>query len=207
MKVTHAHAPGAAARAGAPERGAVLVELAIVSLFLLTLFAGTYDYGLAWRTGLTANEAARTGARVGSARGPQLDADYSALSGVKAALTSSETIDDVERVVIFKASGTDGDVPDACKAGTGGPCQVIDGDSFRTTWDEADTFADVTDSNGCLDISSVKGYCPRGRVIVQQNAEYYGVWVKLRHDFEFSLLGDHADVSRTAVMRLEPKVE
>ncbi len=207
MKVTHAHAPRAAARPGARERGAVLVELSIVSVFLLTLFAGTYDYGLAWRTGLTANEAARTGARVGSARGPELDADFSALSGVKAALTSSGKLDEVERVVIFKASGTDGDVPDACKDGTGGACQVIDGDDFRTDWDEATTFADATDGSGCLDVSSVKGYCPAGRENNQADAEYYGVWVKLRHEFEFSLLGDHADVTRTAVMRLEPKVD
>lgn len=182
-----------------------MVELAIVSLFLISIFAGTYDYGQAWRTGLSANEAARTGARVGSARGPERDADYFALSGVKAALESSGKLDDVERVVVFRSTTANGRVPNACKTGSNSNCQVITGANFRSTWNLS-PMTTVTGTTGCLSIASSSGWCPTTRINDQETAEYYGIWVKLRHDYEFPLLGSGTDVSRTAVMRLEPKV-
>lgn len=186
------------------ERGAVIVELAIVSLFLITLFAGTYDYGQAWRSGLAINEATRTAARVGSARGKARDADYAALSGAKSALLSSGKLDQVERVVIFKANADD-KVPEVCKTGTSSLCQVLTGAQFRSNW-EASAYTAVTDANGCLTVATSKNWCPTTRVTVQNTADYYGIWIKMRHPFEFPILGSGTDVARTAIMRLEPEV-
>lgn len=205
----HAHRSAATGRSPARrgrEGGAVIVELAIVSVFLMTLFAGTYDYGQAWRTGLGANEAARTGARVGSARGPLRDADFFALSGVKSALESAGKLDDVERIVVYRSTTADGKMPNACKTGSGTNCQVIPGAAFRSSW-QTQPYTTATDSQGCLNIATSKSWCPTTRDNVQTSAQYYGVWVKLRHDYEFPILGTGTDVSRSAVMRLEPKVE
>lgn len=186
------------------ERGAVVVELAIVSLFLATLFAGTYDLGQAWRSGLAMNEASRTAARVGSARGKSRDADYAALSGAKAALQSSGKLDKVERVVIFKADAT-GKVPSACITGSGTNCQVITGANFRSSW-EASDYTIATTATGCMQMATSKNWCPTTRNTVQSTADYYGVWIKMRHPYEFPILGSGTDIARTAVMRLEPEV-
>lgn len=186
------------------ERGAVLVEMAIVAVFLVALVAGTFDYGQAWRSSLVVNEAARTGARVGSAQGPVRGADFYALSGVKSALESGGRLADVERVVIFR-SGALGQVPEACKTGSTSACQVITGTDFRTNW-ETQSVTAATTTSGCLLIATARNWCPTTRENRQQLADYYGVWVKTRYDHEFTLFGSGTDVSRTATMRLEPKV-
>lgn len=185
------------------ERGAILVELSFVALFMLTLFAGTYDLGQGWRSGLAVNEASRAAARVGSARGKNLDADYAALAGAKAALQSSGKLDQVVRVVIFKADST-GKVPTACTTGTAATCEVLTGDQFRTNWEQS-TYQNATETSGCLKVASSKNWCPASRNQVQATADYYGVWIKIRHPYEFPILGSGTDISRTAVMRVEPE--
>lgn len=198
--------PRTGRRSGSDERGAGIVEFAMVALLLFTLAAGAFDYGQAWRTGLTVNEAVRTGARVGSAGGPEIESDFYALSGLKASLDSNGKLDDVVRVVVFRADSVDGRVPEDCKTGAGTKCQTITGEDFDTTWETEDA-ALATDGNGCLIIATNKDWCPTSRENSQEVAEYYGVWVKLRHDFMFPVMGSGTDVERTAVMRLEPKVE
>ena len=42
---------------------------------------------------------------------------------------------------------------------------------------------------------------------LQATAEYYGVWIKVKHDYLFPIIGDDVTIERTAVMRLEPEVE
>lgn len=200
-------APRVGRRSGqSSERGAGIVEFALVALLLFTLSAGAFDYGQAWRTGLTANEAVRTGARVGSAAGPEREADFYALSGLKASLASGGQLDYVERVVVFRADSPDGAIPTVCKTGGGSGCQTISGADFRTAW-ESGSATSATNSSGCLNVASSKSWCPTTRNNVQQTAQYYGVWVKLRHDFLFPVMGAGTDIERTAVMRLEPKLE
>jgi len=187
------------------ERGAGLVELSLVALLLFTLLAGTFDYGFGWRSGLAANEGVRTGARVGSSAGRERGADYVALSGMKAALSASGLLDGVQRVVVFRASSEDGSVPAGCKTGSGPNCQVIDGNQFRTNW-EALTVESATTDSGCLHIASHQAWCPTTRNTAQATAEFYGVWVQVRHDYLFPIIGDDVLIERSAVMRIEPEV-
>lgn len=209
MRLGHRHRPPAAgtrARSVSAERGAGLVELSLVALLLFTFVGATFDYGLGWRSGLGVNEGARTAARVGSSAGRDRAADYAALSGMKAALTASGLIDGVERVVVFRASRPDGRVPTVCKTGETSGCNVIDGDDFRTSW-EAETVEEATNSNGCLDVYDYRSWCPADRDADQASAEYFGVWLQVRHDYLFPIIGDDTLIERTAVMRIEPEVE
>lgn len=192
------------ARAG--ELGASIVELSLVALLLFVLVAGTFDYGLAWKSGLGANEAVRTGARVASSAGKVRSADFVALSGLKASLTASGLIDGVERVVVFRASTASGAVPEACKTTSTSACQVIPGAAFKTPW-EAGSVNASTGTNGCLNIATAKNWCPTSRNTTQANGEFYGVWVKIKHDYLFPIIGNSVSIERTAVMRLEPEVE
>ncbi len=187
------------------ERGAVIVELAFVAVFLLVVIAGTFDYGQAWRAGLAINEASRTAARVGSAQGTTRAGDFNALSGAKAALVTNGRLNDVERVVVFRA-GADGKVPTTCKTGSTTACQVIKGDDFRTAW-ESQSVTAATTTEGCLRVAIAPNWCPTTRDNVQVTAEYYGVWIRYRYDHEFSVFGTSTTIERTTIMRLEPKVE
>lgn len=193
-------------RAARNERGAVLVEMAVVALLLVTLLAGTFDYGMAWRVGLATNEASRTAARVGSARSAERDADYAALSGAKAALDASGQLDKVQRVVIFRSLSANGRMPQSCRTGSGTGCQVITGDQFRTAW-ETRTMDQATHPNGCLRVATSRSWCPTSRINAQSSADHYGVWIMLRQDHRFPIMGDGVDIERTTVMRLEPKPE
>ena len=179
--------------------------MAFVAVFLLTILAGAYDYGQAWRASLAVNEASRTGARLGSAEGTTRAADYNALSGAKSALASSGRLADVERVVVYRAGAT-GKIPSACKTGSTSDCQVITGTSFRTNW-ETDPVGVATTGSGCLTIASAKNWCPTTRDNVQLTAQDYGIWIQYRYKNEFSVFGSGTTIERSTTMRLEPKVD
>ena len=135
------------------ERGAGLVELALVAMLLFFLVASTFDYGFAWRAGLAVNESARAGARVGSGQAVSRGADYYALNSVKSGLTSSGIIDNVDKVVLFKATTTDGKVPSSCLPATpSGTCNVLTGAQVKA----------LTVSSYDVTISSDPGTAPTG---------------------------------------------
>ncbi len=196
------------------ERGAGLVEFAFVAIVLVIIAAGTFDYGMAWRTGLAINEAARTATRVGSALGPDdatgpsdpdsRQSDYFAMSGAIAALDNSGELNNVTRVVIFRSDTADGVVPSACKTATStaAPCTIMTGAQFRLLT-QPNTVDAVT---GCPKSATATNWCPNQRTNVQLNAEYYGVWIRVRHDNTFNLISSGENIDRQAVMRIEPKV-
>ena len=57
------HSPGrrASRPARARERGAVMVELALVLPLIFSLCVGTFEFGMAWRAGLAESTAVRSG--------------------------------------------------------------------------------------------------------------------------------------------------
>lgn len=185
------------------ERGAVIVEFAAVALLMLVLLAGTYDYGMAWRTGLQVNEGARAGARVGSSQGKKVTADFSLMTSVQATLDSSGVLDDVQRVVIFRSTNLDGEVPPTClNDAPSGPCTVLDGDQVRAL--PGSEIGAINTTTGCLVDAVHASYCPTSRNDIQLSAHYLGVWIEVEHDYLFPITGDSTDVVRAAVMRLEP---
>jgi Flp pilus assembly protein TadG len=203
-----------ASRRADRERGATLVEFAFVGMFLLVLVAGTFDYGFAWRTGLAVNESARAGARVGSGQALSRGADYYALNSVKSALTASGAIDQVQKVVIFKSTTSDGVVPSTCLQGSPtGTCNVLTGAQLKALSVSSYDLTISTDpavaptGSGCLKSSAAQrvGWCPSARSNDQDaGADYYGVYVEAAYPRKFTSFGGSITVTRTAVMRLEP---
>lgn len=207
IRIGHRRSGTVPRQPGGHQRGVISIELALVALLLFVMLAGAFDYGQGWRSGLAVNEAARTGARVGSARGTERDADYYALSGAKAALASSGKLEGVQRVVIFQGTGVSSKPPQTCLDATpSGPCHVFTGDGFRDDWESA-AYDEATTANGCLEDAVLKNWCPTDRNGVQLSADYVGVHIVYRHEYFFPVLGDGTDVARTAVMRIEPKIE
>lgn len=216
MALRHHHHPtrGVEAPRRRSERGAGLVELALIGMLLCFLVASTFDYGFAWRAGLTVNEGARAGARVGSGQSTSPGADYYALNSLRASLIASGSIDDVQKVVIFKSETTDGVVPSSCLNATpSGTCNVLTGTQLKALTAASYDLVISSDpavaptGTGCLKTSAAlrAGWCPNARSNVQQTgSDYYGVYVQLSYPRKFTAFGSNISVSRTAVMRLEP---
>jgi Flp pilus assembly protein TadG len=213
--VRHVCPPGSLVPAPAPrqrERGAVLVEFALVAMLLCLLLAGVFDYGWAWRAGLATNEGVRTAARVGSGQAKNPGADYFALNGLRSAMSASGKLDDVDKVVIFRSTTANGRVPTSCLAGSPtGTCNVLTGAQLRNL--SLNSFNLTIDANnvatgtGCMKsgVALRNVWCPTSRSNNQDTgADYYGVYMAMTYEHEFPLLGGDTKVSRTAVMRLEP---
>ncbi|MCB1029934.1 MAG: pilus assembly protein [Acidimicrobiales bacterium] len=198
------------------EDGAVVVEMAFISIILVMLIAGTFNYGFAWRAGLAVNEAARTGARVGSGQSVSRGADYYALNGVRSSLQSAGLLGNVKKVVIFKATTADGKVPSSCLlASPTGLCNVLkDTQLANLTLSSFDLTisgdpAVAPSGSGCLKSTAAlrSGWCPNVRTNIQDTgSDYYGVYVEVFVENHFKMLGQGQTVTRTAVMQLEPAV-
>ena len=92
------------------DRGAALVEMAVVLSLLLMIALGAFEYGMAFQSWFGVSAASREGARVGASVGPTVDADCRILESVAAALQSTSG-NEVRSVTIFEhdpVSGLDG---------------------------------------------------------------------------------------------------
>ena len=107
----HLRAPG-----GTRQRGAALVEFALIAPILMLLVAASFDLGQAWKTGLVASSATRAGARIGSNAGDSPLADYYLLTGMKSSL-SADNLAKVRRVIVYESTTTNGAVPAGCLSG------------------------------------------------------------------------------------------
>ncbi len=202
-------------RAHRDERGIALTELAFVSVMLLAMLGAAVDLGLGWKSGLAINEAARTGARVGSGQADDPGADYYALTGVKASLATAGKLDGVQRVVVYRASpgGGGSRVPSSCLAPTpSGACNVLTGAQFRaldlSSFELTRATPDAPPAgSGCLrkGAASLRNWCPNVRERRQTwNPDRYGIYIEYRHENLFPVMGATQTVTKTAVMRLEP---
>ncbi len=189
----------ASSQGGRPERGAIIIEMAIVATLLITLIAGTFDYGQAWRAALAANEGVRGGARVASGVGKATSADVSIITSLQSTMASNGQFYRVDRVVIFKANDTGGRPSNECINGSGGLCNTFTGEQFRNV-----TSGSTINGSGCITAATRLGWCPTARDDVQQTADYVGVWVRTSYKFMFPFFGNTQTIERSAVMRIEP---
>lgn len=173
------------------ERGAALVEFAIVGILLLTMSFGTFEMGLAWSDSQLVTQAARTGARSATQLGINTASDSFSVEAIEAALGDLQ--DDVTRIVIYEANAADGAMPPACASaappGIPGQCSIYDKTDFGTygAW-----------TNG--------SWAPTGRDNTSASADYVGVTVEVDRPFVTGFFsGRSLSISDTTVMRIEPK--
>jgi Flp pilus assembly protein TadG len=187
------------------ERGAALVELAVVLPLLLLIAFGVVEYGSAWNRKLQMETAARAGARVGSSLGNTRLADYGLLQGVKSAINDIG-LSNVDYVVVFKSTATDGARPAGGCAGSTptsvtGSCNVYTGAQLQSL-----TQTDFTGTTSCGATAPDRYWCPLNRQNVQSiGADYVGVWIKARYVTITGLFKSPFFLTSAAIMRLEPK--
>lgn len=195
---------GRTRRRGRGDRGASLLELALVLPMLALLAFGAIEFGLAWRDSMTVSNSLRSGARVGSNAGDDRLADFNILKQVEAAIADIDNTR-IERVVIYKSTTLDGEAPQACTDGTSqaGLCNV-----YTPAQMSALTASDFDSPTCSGDPDS--NWCPMDREDRQVvGADYLGVWVQVHRDWITGLFPPSAGLTMTdkAVMRLEPRVD
>ena len=172
------------------ERGAALVEFAMVATLLLTLGFGTFEMGMAWSDSQLVTQAARSGARSSTQLGTNPAADSFTVESIEAALGDQGV--NLTRIVIFHATSADGSMSPACQSATppGIPnqCSVYAQTYFGTYGAWVDGAWTPTTRNN--DVSS---------------ADHVGVSIEVERPLLTGFLGStNLTMTDSAVMRIEP---
>ncbi len=189
---------------GKHERGATLVEAALITPVFFLLIFGILEMGLLYRDALTNSNAAKEGARSASVNGSSTSADYLILRSIENGI-GSIGIENLENIVVFKASGPNDTVPDACRTGSQpGVCNRYDAASFFRELNVAGT-STPTGNFGCRPGFSIdRHWCPSERNTTLGASEYVGVHVETRHDYITGFFGASTTLEDTNIIRLEP---
>lgn len=168
------------------ERGATLVEAAIVvPLFFLLVF-GLIEFGLGFKDWLSLNHGAREGARVSVAAADDIRADQLALEALEDGLVGN-MIDAVDRVEIADADDdtlVNTYLPAPSDACGWTPCPNPD---LNPTFE-----ADVT-------------WPPTARNVTEPDVDRVRISIVFVHDFVTGFVGDDATWTASKIMRIEPQ--
>jgi hypothetical protein len=191
--------------AGRRERGATLLEFALVVPLLLLLAFGTAEMGLAWTAHNRVEGAASTAARVASSAGADPNADVSILVALRASLPA-ESLTNLERVIIFKPTNADGGVPSGClhlsspssQVGVSNSCNTYTGATVRSV-------TTTTNLGGAANFwpstSRKDGLADSG------GPDYIGVYVRTSHDSKTGTSFGDFTITRNSIYRIQPDID
>lgn len=198
------------------DRGAGLLEMALVTpLFLFVIF-GILEFGFMFRSYLSIGDSATEAARVGALQGPSpttdgRTADFSVVSAIRQGTAGLE-LEEIEAIVVFKGKpSTAGtpmqQVPQACKSATesiSGLCNVYPADyAFYAVQQSDFGYFRCTPGNSrpCAWNPDDRDNGPRAIDI-----DYLGVYIRYRHPYMTGMFGEYRNLESASVMRLEPGV-
>ncbi len=184
------------------ERGASLIETALVVPVLLTLFFGIFEAGLMLRAELTLSNAARDAGRSASAYARSPQADYLTLRVLNHSLTPVG-LEGLDYVVIFEAAGPESTMPAGCAT------QSIAGVCNRYT--ATDFFKPLEDAAGadagnfrCTATAVDRHWCPTDReASLSGGVDYIGIHIEMEHDLVTDFFGSTITLTDTIVFRME----
>jgi len=182
-------AAAARCEAGRGERGAVLIEFAIIFPLLVTITFGIVEYSGAYHDSAIAADAARAGGRVGSALGTNPAYASSITDAVNAAL-STLPADEPQELWIYKANanGYPG-------SGTGfSSCAAY---CIKYLWNPGTQAFDTGNPQG-------GGWPASTQQVCTEPYDELGVYVKLDHKFVTGLFGANVTLQDHSVFRFEP---
>jgi Flp pilus assembly protein TadG len=193
------------------ERGAILVEAALIAPIALALIFGTMELGYAYYGKLTVEHMSIAGARAASGSANDYQADYSMLKAVDDARTGMGA-SSITKVVIYRATGPNDRVPTACKTGPVTNSSTTRGCNYYTGAD----FSLAPTDFGCVGppgpTSKKDAYwCPTTRKSALLSSagngppDYVGVYVVGVHDNLIGMFGSSFTFSNDTVIRIEPR--
>lgn len=190
----------------AGDRGAAMVEAAIVTpVFFLLVFA-IIEFGMLMRDNLTLANGTRDGTRTATTMGDDIGADYNILRTIENSTKAMPT-DQIDRIVIFNAGGTGGEPTTSCKNGNGSSTAGAQCNVYTAS----DLDRQKSDF-GCKTPSTLDSFwCPSTRKIAQSVAsggppDYIGVWIEGTHPWVTGLWGDKITITDQVVLRMEPQL-
>lgn len=178
------------------ERGAVMVEMALVGTILATLAIGVAEVGFAWRDASVAEQASRAGARTGSAMGLDDQADR-ALLGSMVSVLGPQITGSVDYVVVYQPQ-PDGSMPSGCESASSSVCNHYPPEALEEL--------EVAAVWGCGAGAYDSGWCPGSRKGSAETPTELGVVVKLKHQWLSGMMpGDGTAITGRTVMRIQPE--
>ncbi|MGE3620520.1 MAG: TadE/TadG family type IV pilus assembly protein [Acidimicrobiia bacterium] len=189
------------------DRGATLIEFALVVPLLALLAFGTAEIAFAFTAANRVESAVAQAGRVAASSGAQRDADVNILLNLQSAL-GPEALANVDRVVIFKADSASGAVPENCvkprnstdETGILGICNTYNGNTVRTL-----TSAAVGFSGPCSGLAKDRYWCPSNRNdSLSDPPDWIGVWVRTKHVNQTGTYFGDFTLTETAVYRIQP---
>jgi Flp pilus assembly protein TadG len=186
------------------ERGATLVEAAIVTPLFFLLILGVAEAGYAYFANITVDNMSVAGARSGSGEASEPLADYSILQAVKKASVGMPT-SKIDMVVVYRATGPTDRVPTTCltasvtnSTSTRGCNRYVGSDLSRPSTDFG-----CTGTPAKVD----RFWCPTSRnVALSGPPDHIGVYVQARHGNITQVFGPSFTFKTDTVMRIEPRV-
>jgi Flp pilus assembly protein TadG len=171
------------------ERGAALVETAILLPVVIILVFGLIEFSSAYQSSSTASSSARAGARVASAEAllPTYATDAAA-----AAATALHTIPNNEPVEMWVYKATANGYPES---GNFTNCTT---NCIKYAWLPSTRLFDTANPSGGGWPYTTQNACN------QNSWDSVGVFVKLKHQFITQLFGANITLTDHAVFRLEP---
>ena len=184
------------------ERGATLIEFALVLPLLLMLAFGTAEMGMAWVANNRAEGSVSTAARIAASSGDLAEADRSILQSLRSSLPQ-EQLNTLDRVVIFKSTTANGSVPSGCikpvgdasQVGVSAACNSYAGSTVRgvipADLGAADDFWLPTTRNDNL----------------SDPPDYIGVWIRTTYQAATGTFFDDMTITKTSIYRIQPDVD
>jgi len=180
------------------DRGATLVEGALVTPLLLLLIFGIFEFGLAFRDYLTVANGARDGVRTASVAGTELDADFRTLQSIADA-SAALPDDAIEEIIIFKATGP-GDTP-AANCVPLGTCNRYVASDLQRPVEEFGCHTSTLAPN-----APDRHWCPNTReVSVGTGLDFIGVYVLVNHEYVTGLFGADVALDDQMILKVEPQ--
>jgi Flp pilus assembly protein TadG len=178
---------------GHRERGAVLVEAAVIFPVLIFIVLGICEYGLAYRNSLTVSSATRAGARTASALARNGTFDTDTVDAVSAALTALPK-GRWQEIWVYDAQTPAAINPGMPDSGNFTTCTKC----VRFRWDPA-----ANSGNGDW-VADGGTWDPLSQNACAGTADYVGVYVKAEHKYVTKLFGSSRTLEDHTVMRFEP---
>jgi hypothetical protein len=186
------------------DRGAALIEAALVTPVLMWLLLSIMEGGLLFRDWLSLGNMTAGGVRAAAISGSDGLADYVILQNLRktgAGLARSQ----IDHIAIFKASSATSSVPSSCKTGpVSGTCN---------TYAPSDMDLPQTSTAfGCLaGVSKDRFWCPttRKNAVFNTNGngppDWIGVYVRYTHRYISQLFGSTLVLEDQSITKLEPR--
>lgn len=193
------------------ERGAVLVEAAILTPVVLALVFGTMEMGYAFYGKLTVSHMSIAGARAASGAANDVSSDHTMLQAVESAATGMAN-DDISLVVVYRATGPSDRVPPNCLTASVVNTSVVRGCNRYT----AASLSLASDQFGCVGppgptVKVDASWCPTSRKSAlladagNGPPDYVGVYVKGVHHNLFGIFGSTFTFTSDTVIKIEPR--